>query len=168
MPASLDEGVRELLETLAARTDVVVGLVTGNLAPIAWAKMRALKIDRLFSRPPPSDAAAPPGAILGGYGSDHVDRGELVVLAARRAAAGTWNLEDYPGASDSAVELGVAFRAEKGETVVTQDGEPRSVFFVTSGTADAFVAVPELSASRPLLAARHILVGERDGDGRGD
>ena len=48
-------------------------------------------------------------------------------------------------------ELGVAFRAEKGETVVTQDGEPRSVFFVTSGTADAFVAVPELSASRPLL-----------------
>ena len=59
-------GVRELLETLAARTDVVVGLVTGNLAPIAWAKMRALKIDRLFSRPPPSDAAAPPGAILEG------------------------------------------------------------------------------------------------------
>lgn len=103
-------GVRELLETLAARTDVVVGLVTGNLAPIAWAKMRALKIDRLFSQPPPSDAAAPPGAILGGYGSDHVDRGELVVLAARRAAAGTWSLGDLPGASDSAVELGVAFR----------------------------------------------------------
>ena len=71
--------------------------------------MRALKIDRLFSQPPPSDAAAPPGAILGGYGSDHVDRGELVVLAARRAAAGTWSLGD-PGASDSAVELGVAFR----------------------------------------------------------
>lgn len=54
-------------------------------------------------------------------------------------------------AAELLAELGVAFRAEKGETVVTQDGEPRSVFFVTSGTADALVAVPELSASRPLL-----------------
>ena len=32
------------------------------------------------------------------------------MLAARRAAAGTWSLGDLPGASDSAVELGVAFR----------------------------------------------------------
>ena len=36
-----------------------------------------------------------------------------------------------------------------GETVVAQDGEPGRVFFVTSGTADARVAVPELA--RPLL-----------------
>ena len=52
-------------------------------------------------------------------------------------------------AAELLAELGDAFRADAGETVVAQDGEPGRVFFVTSGTADARVAVPELE--RPLL-----------------
>ncbi|GAQ88295.1 haloacid dehalogenase-like hydrolase (HAD) superfamily protein [Klebsormidium nitens] len=68
-------GVLHLLKTLAARDDVVTGLVTGNLSEIAWMKMNALGIKDLFSPP-----------YIGGFGSDHVDRGELVKIAAARAA----------------------------------------------------------------------------------
>ena len=38
-------GVQELLTALAAREDVVVGLVTGNLERIAWIKMKALGVE---------------------------------------------------------------------------------------------------------------------------
>ena len=78
-------GVRELLERLHARDDVHVGLVTGNLEPIAWSKMEALGIRHLFSEPP-----------VGGFGSDFCggdiakgaqDRAELVRIAAARLAA---------------------------------------------------------------------------------
>ena len=69
-------GVERLLETLAAREDTIVALVTGNLEPIAWTKMRRLGIYKHFT---------PPG--LGGFGSDHTLRGELVKIAAERCAA---------------------------------------------------------------------------------
>lgn len=71
-------GVQTLLETLAARDDCVVALVTGNLEPIAWTKMRRLGIRHLFTAPG-----------LGGFGSDHVDRAELVAIAERRCAEAT-------------------------------------------------------------------------------
>ena len=45
-------------------------------------------------------------------------------------------------------ELGEPFRVDAGETAVAQDRAPTRVFFVTSGTADALVATPELV--RPL------------------
>jgi hypothetical protein len=34
-----------------ARGDVATCLVTGNLEPIGWGKMKALGIDHLFSKP---------------------------------------------------------------------------------------------------------------------
>ena len=46
-------------------------------------------------------------------------------------------------------ELGEPFRVDAGETAVAQDRAPTRVFFVTSGTADALVATPELV--RPLV-----------------
>jgi len=67
-------GVRELLEALARRDEVVVGLVTGNLEDIAWLKMEGLGIRQYFSVPN-----------FGGFGSDHSERGELVRIAANRA-----------------------------------------------------------------------------------
>ena len=69
---------------LQVRGDVAVGLVTGNLEPIAWAKMEALGIKDLFTEPR-----------FGGFGSDYCsgntsetwrDRAELVRIAAKRAA----------------------------------------------------------------------------------
>ena len=44
-------GVELLLKTLAARDDTVVALVTGNLEPIAWTKMRRLGIYQHFTAP---------------------------------------------------------------------------------------------------------------------
>jgi hypothetical protein len=45
---------------LQARPDVATCLVTGNLEPIGWGKMRALGIEHLFTQPR-----------FGGFGSDH-------------------------------------------------------------------------------------------------
>ncbi|GJP86201.1 hypothetical protein CLOP_g16254 [Closterium sp. NIES-67] len=68
-------GVRTLLEELTGvQPNVVVGLVTGNLEDIAWLKMEGLDVDALFTAPH-----------IGGFGSDHMDRGELVRIARQRA-----------------------------------------------------------------------------------
>jgi phosphoglycolate phosphatase len=65
-------GVRELVDALAARGDVVLGLLTGNLAAGARAKLAAAGID-------------PDQFRVGAYGSDHELRGELPAIAQRRA-----------------------------------------------------------------------------------
>jgi phosphoglycolate phosphatase len=78
-------GVKDLLESLHGRHDVRVGLVTGNLEPIAWSKMKALGVRHLFSEP-----------AFGGFGSDFCgmdiekgaeDRAQLVRLARKRLEA---------------------------------------------------------------------------------
>ncbi|CAI5494554.1 unnamed protein product, partial [Closterium sp. Naga37s-1] len=48
--------------------------VTGNLEAIAWLKMAGLEVASLFTAPR-----------IGGFGSDHMDRGELVRIARQRA-----------------------------------------------------------------------------------
>jgi phosphoglycolate phosphatase-like HAD superfamily hydrolase len=65
-------GVRELLDALEARDDVVVGLLTGNIHPGAHAKLAAVGID-------------PDRFVVGAFGSDHHDRPELPEIARRRA-----------------------------------------------------------------------------------
>jgi phosphoglycolate phosphatase len=66
-------GVAALLAALQAR-GATVGLVTGNLTPIGWAKMEALALLPFFTEPR-----------FGGFGSDHSERGELVKIAGQRA-----------------------------------------------------------------------------------
>lgn len=75
-------GVERLLEALSKRKDVIVCLVTGNLEPVARGKMRQLGVWRYFTPPPASTRAEIP--ILGGFGSDHTQRDELVRLARDR------------------------------------------------------------------------------------
>ena len=65
-------GVIELLDVLAARDDVILGLLTGNLAGGARAKLAAVGID-------------PDRFLVGAYGSDHELRPELPAIAQRRA-----------------------------------------------------------------------------------
>src|SRR5262249_50341436 len=65
-------GVRELLDALDARDDVIVGLLTGNLEEGARAKLRSAGID-------------PNRFVVGAFGSDHEERGELPAVAQRRA-----------------------------------------------------------------------------------
>ncbi len=65
-------GVRELIDALANRDDVILGLVTGNLEAGARAKLEAADIDVSRFR-------------VGAYGSDHETRGELPAVAQQRA-----------------------------------------------------------------------------------
>ena len=65
-------GVRELLDALQARNDIVLGLLTGNLMAGARAKLSSAGIDPARFR-------------VGAYGSDHELRGELPAVAQRRA-----------------------------------------------------------------------------------
>jgi phosphoglycolate phosphatase len=69
-------GVPRMLETLSAREDVLLSLVTGNLEPIARIKLHAGRIGRWF----------PTGQ--GGFGSDHEDRTQLPAIARARAGDG--------------------------------------------------------------------------------
>jgi phosphoglycolate phosphatase-like HAD superfamily hydrolase len=65
-------GVRELLDALESRDDVVLGLLTGNIHEGARAKLSAVGIDpRRFA--------------VGAFGSDHHERPELPEIARRRA-----------------------------------------------------------------------------------
>jgi phosphoglycolate phosphatase len=65
-------GVLELLDKLAARDDVTLGLLTGNLVEGARAKLEAVGIDpQMFA--------------VGAYGTDHELRPELPAIAQRRA-----------------------------------------------------------------------------------
>lgn len=84
-------GARALVDRLAARDDVVLGLLTGNLQPLAYAKLRAAGFpDGLFA----------PG--LGAFGDDDEDRDCLGPHALRRAGA----LAGRPFAGAEAVVIG--------------------------------------------------------------
>lgn len=63
-------GVGELLKELDEHK-VLMGLVTGNIEPIAWGKMKKMNINHYFK--------------LGGFGSDDTNRTVLVKTAIKRA-----------------------------------------------------------------------------------
>ena len=64
-------GVRELLDALDEREDAIVGLLTGNLEEGARAKLSSAGID-------------PDRFVIGAFGSDHEERGQLPAVAQRR------------------------------------------------------------------------------------
>jgi len=68
-------GVRPLLEALADRDDVILGLVTGNVAASARIKLKQFDLHNHF--------------VLGAFGDDHADRAEIPydILAAKSIAA---------------------------------------------------------------------------------
>jgi len=64
------DGVRELLKELD-RNNVLMGLVTGNLEPIAKSKLKKVGLNQYFK--------------VGGFGSDDIDRTNLVKIAIKMA-----------------------------------------------------------------------------------
>ncbi|AGL15118.1 haloacid dehalogenase-like hydrolase [Actinoplanes sp. N902-109] len=68
-------GVRQVLDALAARDDVVQTLVTGNVPEVAAEKVAAFGLSGAFD------------AEVGGYGTDHPVRAELVRRSRERAEA---------------------------------------------------------------------------------
>lgn len=85
-PGRVFDGVPEMLAALAAREGATIGLLTGNIAGGAAAKMRHYKLDHHFP--------------FGAYGCDHADRNRLGPIALERAAA-------HAGRSFTAVETWV-------------------------------------------------------------
>jgi phosphoglycolate phosphatase len=65
-------GIKELLDVLEARDDVVLGLLTGNVVEGARAKLSAVGID-------------PDRFVVGAYGSDNEIRAQLPAIARQRA-----------------------------------------------------------------------------------
>lgn len=68
-------GARSLVHRLHERTDVQLGLVTGNVEPMAYAKLHAVDLDAYFP--------------FGAFGNDHADRSDLPPLAVQRAESHT-------------------------------------------------------------------------------
>ncbi len=68
-------GAVELVGRLSRRRDVLLGLLTGNVEPMAYLKLRHIGLDRHFA--------------FGAFGSDHEDRNGLPAIALGRAAAHT-------------------------------------------------------------------------------
>ena len=64
-------GVREVLAALQARADVLLGLLTGNIAEGAALKLKSAGLDHYFE--------------FGAFGSDHEHRHELPPIAVKRA-----------------------------------------------------------------------------------
>ena len=86
-------GVASVLAALSRRPGVAQGVLTGNLRPNAVVKLAAFDLDRYVDFD------------IGAYGSDHLDRNQLVPLALRRAEArlglrvaleDTWIIGDTP------------------------------------------------------------------------
>ncbi len=64
-------GVRELLDEISMRKDIIPGLLTGNIEGIAYGKLASVGISHYFK--------------VGGFGSDHIERSKLVDFALKRA-----------------------------------------------------------------------------------
>jgi len=69
------QGAKSLLSSLARRDDIFLGLVTGNVEPIAFHKLETVSLATHFE--------------LGAFGSDHESRLKLPPLAVRRATQQT-------------------------------------------------------------------------------
>lgn len=63
-------GTKELLDALD-KNNILMGLATGNLEPIARGKMKKLGLDGFFP--------------VGGFGNEHIDRTELIKIAIEKA-----------------------------------------------------------------------------------
>ena len=87
-PADLSDrvvdGMPALLEALSVRSDVQLGLLTGNFEPVARMKLRAAGIGHWFAQDE------------GGFGSDSEDRTMLPPIARRRAGAAAGRGSSWP------------------------------------------------------------------------
>lgn len=82
LPMTVLPGVRSVLEHLAGREDVALGLLTGNIVDGARMKLGSVGLMDYFS--------------VGGYGSDSEVREDLTSVAIRRAWE-AWGTEFPPG-----------------------------------------------------------------------
>ena len=128
-------GIVSLLDEIAARPDMILGLATGNIELGARIKLERGKLNRYFA--------------LGGFGSDSEDRTELVRKAAEKAAHNN-------GSSFLASDVFVI-----GDTPLDVDAGKRAGF-KTVGVATGSYSVDQLLAAGADIAVADLERG-RDG-----
>ena len=128
-------GIVSLLDEIAARPDMILGLATGNIELGARIKLERGKLNRYFA--------------LGGFGSDSEDRTELVRKAAEKAAHNN-------GSSFLASDVFVI-----GDTPLDVDAGKRAGF-KTVGVATGSYSVDQLLAAGADIAVADLEQG-RDG-----
>jgi phosphoglycolate phosphatase len=128
-------GVVELLTELEKR-NALCGLVTGNLEPIAWAKLTKAGIARFFT--------------FGGFGSDDEDRKKMAALALQRCRD-LYNLHTSPCRialfGDTPYDMAAA-HAIGGRAVGVATGHPTREQLMTAG---ADVVLDDLSDMQAAL-----------------
>jgi phosphoglycolate phosphatase len=125
-------GILSLLEELAPRTDVMLGLATGNLETGARIKLGRGGLNRFFE--------------FGGFGSDSEDRAELVRRAAGKAA-------DKSGGAIAPANIFVI-----GDTPLDIDAGRRAGFR-TVGVATGSYSADQLLASEPTIVVEDLAAG---------
>jgi phosphoglycolate phosphatase-like HAD superfamily hydrolase len=123
-------GVPELLDALESKTNVVLGLLTGNLEPGAKAKIEAVGLDYNRFR-------------VGAYGSDHELRPELPAIARARARE----------------QLGVDFNGNAIVVIGDTPADltcGRSLGAAAIGVATGRYTVPELRRHNPLAVFENL------------
>ena len=128
-------GIVSLLDEIAARPDMILGLATGNIELGARIKLERGKLNKYFA--------------LGGFGSDAEDRTELVRKAAEKAAHNN-------GSSFLASDVFVI-----GDTPLDVDAGKRAGF-KTVGVATGSYSVDQLLAAGADIAVADLEQG-RDG-----
>lgn len=111
-------GVRELLDNLQTRTDVALGLLTGNIRQGAELKLRRARLWSYFE--------------IGAFGSDSEDRNQLVAVARERAMV-HWGHDFRP---EDTVVIGDA----AADVHCARAGGARAVVVATGGTPIADLA----------------------------
>lgn len=117
-------GVHELLGFLAQHENVHLGLVTGNVEPMAKHKLRSVDLASHFP--------------FGAFGSDHANRDRLPKMAMRRAATQTgrsFDPEHTVVIGDTQRDIDCARAAGAHAAAVCTGGSPR---------ADLYSHVPDL------------------------
>lgn len=135
-PYEILPGVPGLIETLEARGDVLVGLLTGNVRAGARLKLACAGLERLADRP-------------GGFGDDGADRFAVAAIGVRRA---------IEAGARSAAQVVVIGDTEH-DILAARAAGARSVGVLTGWTGPEAVAaaqpdllLSDLSDPRPLLA----------------
>ncbi len=137
-------GMPELLESLSARDDIQLSLVTGNFEAVARVKLRAGGLAHWFARG------------QGGFGSDSEDRTMLPPIARRRAGetAGistSWPRERTLVIGDTPRDIACA-RADDLRCIAVTTGpygrdELSGADLIAAGPADLLEAIDALSAA---------------------
>lgn len=147
-PADLSDrvvdGMPALLETLSARGDLRLGLVTGNFEAVARIKLRAAGIGQWFARGE------------GGFGSDSEDRTMLPPIARRRAGvaaklASSWPRELTIVIGDTPRDIACA-HADRLRCIAVTTGphgrdDLQAADFIADGVAELGAALGALTAA---------------------